>query len=59
MEKKKLAADQLRVDSYPTGAPEPPRGTVLGAAATLPNCAGTVAVVGSCYNGCTMDLCEG
>ncbi|MBV9108137.1 MAG: hypothetical protein JO306_01870 [Gemmatimonadetes bacterium] len=59
MSKIRLEPDELSVESYPTAEAEPQRGTVQGEEASVvsgcPQCAGTVAYVGSCYNGCTMD----
>jgi hypothetical protein len=59
MSKIRLEPEELSVESYPTAAPEPQRGTVRAEEASLATClvqcAGTVAYVGSCYNGCTAD----
>ena len=67
MKKIELHPEELRVESFPTAAAEPARGTVRGAAATPATgcaicatntlCAGTQAFGGSCFNGCTVDDC--
>ncbi|HEX6746626.1 MAG TPA: hypothetical protein VF092_04970 [Longimicrobium sp.] len=57
--KLRLAVDEVRVESFPTAAAVPARGTVRGAEATpRTGCAlcGTAAA-GTCFNGCTIDDC--
>jgi len=60
MKKMTLDMDSLHVETFDTEkAAKVARGTVQGEEASVvsgcPQCAGTVAYVGSCYNGCTMD----
>ena len=59
MKKLELRPEELRVESFPTAAAGPARGTVRGADATpATGCAlcGTAAA-GTCFNGCTIDDC--
>ncbi|HEX8905162.1 MAG TPA: hypothetical protein VF771_09995 [Longimicrobiaceae bacterium] len=60
MKKMRLAAEQLRVESFAMGDAVELRGTVDARAATLactPRC-GTVARGETCYSGCTAEVCE-